>query len=128
VRWPAARLQYAFAWNANTGRLFKVADTTEKAHRKHAKVPALYTADQAAKGATAYYQNCAMCHGPLLDGQSGGFPGPALKGPDFADPSYDFHVKDIFNFVAKLMPPGTPGSLTHDQDVVIMAFLLQQNG
>jgi polar amino acid transport system substrate-binding protein len=128
VRWPAARLQYAFAWNANTGRLFKVADTTEKAHRKHAKVPALYTADQAAKGATAYYQNCAMCHGPLLDGQSGGFSGPALKGPDFADPSYDFHVKDIFNFVAKLMPPGTPGSLTHDQDVVIMAFLLQQNG
>jgi polar amino acid transport system substrate-binding protein len=128
VRWPAARLQYAVAWNANTGRLFKVADSTEKAHRKHGKVPALYTADQAAEGATAYYQNCAMCHGPLLDGQSGGYSGPALKGADFADPSYDFHVKDIFNFVAKLMPPGTPGSLTHDQDVVIMAFLLQQNG
>jgi polar amino acid transport system substrate-binding protein len=128
ARWPAARLQYAVAWNANSGRLFKVADTTEHVHRKHSKVPALYTADQATKGAVAYFQNCAMCHGPLLDGQSAGYPGPALKGADFADPSYDFHVKDIFNFVAKLMPPGTPGSLTHEQDVLIMAFLLQQNG
>jgi mono/diheme cytochrome c family protein len=128
TRWPAARLQYAVAWNANSGRLLKVADTTEHAQRKHRKVPALYTADQATRGAIAYYQNCAMCHGPLLDGQSGGYSGPALKGPDFADPSYQFHVSDIFNFVAKLMPPGTPGSLTPDQDVLIMAFLLQQNG
>ena len=69
-----------------------------------------------------------MCHGPLLEGQSGGYPGPALKGADFADPSYDFHVSEIFNFVAKLMPPGTPGSLTHEQDVLIMAYILQQNG
>ena len=128
AQWPAAGLQYAVARNANTGQLLKVADTTEHAKRKHNKVPALYTADQAAKGATAYYQNCAMCHGPLLDGQPGGYSGPALKGPDFADPSYHFHVSDIFNFVAKLMPSDTPGSLTHDQDVQIMAFLLQQNG
>jgi polar amino acid transport system substrate-binding protein len=128
ARWPAARLQYAVAWNTNTGRLLKVADTTEHVHRDHSKVPTLYTADQATKGALAYYQNCAMCHGPLLDGQSAGYSGPALKGAEFADPSYDFHVKEIFNFVAKLMPPGTPGSLTHDQDVLIMAFLLQQNG
>ena len=69
-----------------------------------------------------------MCHGPLLDGQAGGYSGPALKGPEFADPSYDFHVNEIFNFVAKLMPAATPGSLTREQDVVIMAYLLQQNG
>lgn len=94
----------------------------------HTQAPALYTADQAAKGALAYYRNCAMCHGPNLDGQPAGYSGPALKGPDFADPSYDFHVKDIFNFVAKLMPAATPGSLSHEQDVQIMAFLLQQNG
>jgi polar amino acid transport system substrate-binding protein len=96
--------------------------------RKRSKIPALYTADQATKGALAYYQNCAMCHGPLLDGQSAGYSGPALKGPEFADPSYDFHLSDMFNFVAKLMPAATPGSLTHEQDVQIMAFILQQNG
>jgi hypothetical protein len=26
------------------------------------------------------------------------------------------------------MPAATPGSLTHEQDVQIMAFILQQNG
>ena len=60
--------------------------------------------------------------------KSGGYSGPALKGAEFADPSYDFHLSEIFNFVAKLMPAATPGSLTHEQDVLIMAFILQQNG
>jgi polar amino acid transport system substrate-binding protein len=124
----AAGLQYTVAWNANPGRLIKVADTSGNTKRKHAKIPALYTLDQATKGALAYYQNCAMCHGPLLDGQSGGYSGPALKGPEFADPSYDFHVSDMFNFVAKLMPAATPGSLSHELDAQIMAFILQQNG
>jgi mono/diheme cytochrome c family protein len=100
----------------------------ERPKVKRSRVPALYTAEQATNGALAYYQNCAMCHAPLLDGQSAGYSAPALKGPEFADPSYDFHVSDIFNFVAKLMPAATPGSLTPDQDVIIMAFILQQNG
>jgi mono/diheme cytochrome c family protein len=128
ARWPAARLQSAVAWDADAGRLFTVAGEKETPKRAHGKAPALYTADQATKGLIAYGQNCAMCHGPLMEGQIGGYPGPALRGADFADPSYNFHVSDIFNFVAKLMPPGTPGSLTHEQDVVIMAYLLQQNG
>jgi len=122
--WQAAHLQYAVAWNVDPGHLIRVADTPSIARPRHAKVPALYTADQATQGALAYYKNCAMCHGPLLDGQLSGYSGPALKGPEFADPSYDFHVSDIFNFVAKLMPAGTPGSLTHEQDVQIMAFIL----
>jgi len=94
----------------------------------HSKAPALYTAQQAEQGALAYFQNCAMCHGVKLDGQLGGYPGPALKGEDFADPSYDFRVKDIFDFVAKQMPAATPGSLTHDEYVDIMAFILRENG
>jgi polar amino acid transport system substrate-binding protein len=128
ARLPAARLQHAVAWDTDSGGLMTVADTGTSAGSKHLKVPALYTDDQATKGALAYYQNCAMCHGPLLEGQLGGFSGPALKGPEFADPSYHFHLSDIFNFVAKLMPAATPGSLTHEQDVQIMAFILQQNG
>jgi polar amino acid transport system substrate-binding protein len=125
---PVLRLQYAVANNANAGRLIRVANTSGSSNSKRSGAPALYTEDQAARGAITYYQNCAMCHGPALDGQFGGYPGPALKGPEFADPSYDFHVSDIFNFVAKLMPSATPGSLSHDQDVLIMAFILQQNG
>ena len=109
-------------------RLIAVADVTTASAPASPPPPALYTEAQAANGALAYYQNCAMCHGPLLNGQEGGYSGPALKGADFADPSYNFHVSDIFNFVAKLMPAATPGSLTQAQDVDIMAFLLKQNG
>jgi polar amino acid transport system substrate-binding protein len=128
ARWPAARLRPAVAWNTNPGSLIQVSDTGARPKGKRSRVPALYTADQATKGALTYVQSCAMCHGPLLDGQSGGYSGPALKGPEFADPSYDFHLSDIFNFVSKLMPATTPGSLTHEQDVEVMAFILQQNG
>jgi polar amino acid transport system substrate-binding protein len=103
-------------------------DKPAKAAKAPAKPPALYTEEQATQGAINYYQNCAMCHGPLLDGQRGGYPGPALKGAAFADPSYDFHVDEIFRFVAKLMPAPKPGSLTDEQNVTIMAFMLKQNG
>jgi len=123
-----AGFREAIAWSSDSGALIRVADTGPTKPKQSRKPAALYTSEQAAKGALAYYQNCAMCHGPALDGQPAGYPGPALKGADFADPSYDFHVKDIFNFVAKLMPAATPGSLTPEQDVEIMAFLLQQNG
>jgi polar amino acid transport system substrate-binding protein len=136
ARLSSGHLQYAVAWNNDAGRLMKVADadtnpTPKKKRSKvpsRSKVPALYTEDQVTKGSLAYYKNCSMCHGPLLDGQSAGYSGPALKGPEFADPSYDFHVNEMFNFVAKLMPPGEPGTLTHEEYVEIMAFILQQNG
>jgi mono/diheme cytochrome c family protein len=134
-RLPAAHFSAAVAWSGDAGRLLQVADPSPPAAKSGGatakgggKVPSLYTEDQAAKGELQYYQNCSMCHGPNLDGQEGGYSGPALKGADFADPSYDFHVSDIFNFVAKQMPAATPGSLSHDVDVQIMAFILKQNG
>jgi len=133
ARWAEPHLQPAVAWRdadgfGNGDRLMMVSDTAKPTPRNSAKAPALYTEDQATKGELAYYQNCSMCHGPKLDGQEGGYSGPALVGKDFADPSYDFHVSDIFNFVAKQMPAATPGSLPHDVDVQIMAFILKKNG
>jgi len=127
-RLPAAHFVAPVAWSGDAGRLIEVADKSPAAAKSGGKVPALYTEDQATQGELQYYQNCAMCHGPKLDGQQGGYSGPALKGADFADPSYDFHVSDIFNFVAKQMPAATPGSLSHEVDVQIMAFILKQNG
>jgi mono/diheme cytochrome c family protein len=133
-RLPAAHWPSAVAWSGDAGRLIPVVEQVPPAVKSGAaaknggKVPALYTEDQATKGALLYYQNCSMCHGPNLDGQEGGYSGPALKGADFADPSYDFHVSDIFNFVAKQMPAATPGSLSPEVDVEIMAFILKQNG
>jgi len=126
---PAVYIQTG-STSSPEGNLLKVADVTtpQPVDKNLGPPPALYTKEQAKKGLLGYLQNCASCHGPALDGQPGGYSGPALKGAEFADPSYDFHVSDIFNFVAKLMPSATPGSLPPDVYVAIMAFILQQNG
>ncbi|HET8883141.1 MAG TPA: c-type cytochrome, partial [Solimonas sp.] len=86
--------------------------------------PALFTLAQADTGEKLFRTNCAVCHGPKLEGRAG----PALKGPIFASPAANFHVGDIFKIVAENMPAPAPGSLPHDDYVNIMAFILQQNG
>ena len=94
------------------------------AARAATKPPALYTAAQATEGAAKYDDDCSQCHGPHLEGRSG----PALKGPNFASVKAAYKVSDIFNFALQNMPATQPGSLPQPEYVVIMAFLLQQNG
>lgn len=90
--------------------------------------PLLYAEKQASAGAVAYSQHCAKCHGPLLDGQAGGYSAPALRGPQFAAPESDVDVKDIFLTVARRMPSIAPRSLPPETYVNIMAFILRENG
>jgi len=108
------------AWPA--ARLIAVA---EKKHAASSQAPpALYTAAQADAGKLAFQANCAVCHGPTLEGRAG----PALKGPTFATPQAHFSVGDVFTIVSQNMPASAPGTLQHDDYVSIMSFLLQQNG
>jgi len=86
--------------------------------------PALYTEQQAEAGERTFQQNCAMCHGPKLEGRAG----PALKGPTFASPQAHFSVSDVFKIISLNMPAPAPGTLPHEDYVNIMAFILQQNG
>ncbi len=86
----------------------------------------VYAAGQATAGATRCAATCSRCHGADLSGVSA----PALKGPDLTAPGAQgrLTVSDIFKYMTSLMPAGNPGSLTHDQYVDVMAFLLAQNG
>lgn len=86
--------------------------------------PALYTAQQAADGAGAYSQNCAMCHGADLTGAAG----PALVGQAFAGAGNGLTVGGVFTQVAEQMPAGQPGSLSKTQYEDIMAYILKSNG
>ncbi|AND70674.1 hypothetical protein ATSB10_32200 [Dyella thiooxydans] len=95
-----------------------------KPHHDDDALPALYTAAQAELGQAKFKENCAVCHGPHLEGRAG----PALKGANFASEEAQFHVRDIFTILVHNMPATEPGSLAHDDYVQIMAFLLQQNG
>ena len=92
--------------------------------RVNAQVPSpalSYTAAQAERGAEAYAEHCASCHGPNLD--DGAF-APALSGIDFrrrwAAP------QPLFAAMSEKMPPARPGSLGEKTYVDLLALLLQE--
>lgn len=101
-----------------------LADRHHEGHSEENAPPALYTRAQAKAGRRVFAAHCAMCHGPNLEGRVG----PALKGSTFATPEANFKVRDVFTIVSQNMPAYAPGSLSHQEYVQVMAFLLQQNG
>jgi alcohol dehydrogenase (cytochrome c) len=87
--------------------------------------PVGFTQAQAARGAVAYTENCAACHGANLnDGQFAG----ALKGAAFKAHWHDQSSAALGSFITKRMPPASPGSLNSATYADIEAYLLQANG
>lgn len=84
----------------------------------------LYTAQQAAAGAVFYAQDCAACHGTMLQGITG----PGLVGQEFASPADHYTIGIVFNNVWQGTPAGAPDSLSKTTYVDIMAFLMARNG
>ncbi len=85
-----------------------------------------FTVDQATRGRAHYAAQCAACHGPKLEGGAA----PPLAGAGFArvwgQPSRS--VDDLFYVIRTTMPRPRVGSLTADQYLEIVAYLLEQNG
>ncbi len=89
--------------------------------------PSYFTTEQAARGALVYKNHCAGCHQPDLRG--GGFAVPlAGKGVLAQWEARKLTVDDLFYVVRATMPPGGFGSLTTEQQLDVVAYLLQQNG
>ena len=83
-----------------------------------------YTPAQATAGKAAYAQNCQSCHGAALD--DGEF-APALKGGDFLAHWGGQPVGNLGDYIHDNMPKGSPGSLSEDNYINIMAYILQAN-
>jgi mono/diheme cytochrome c family protein len=85
-----------------------------------------YSAAQAAAGDKLYAAKCSACHGDHLEGGAG----PALSGATLTTLSKNtkLTVGDMFTFLSQQMPLNEPASLTHDQYVAIMAYILHFNG
>jgi mono/diheme cytochrome c family protein len=85
-----------------------------------------FTSAQVTKGGKQYAQSCAQCHGEHLEGGVG----PALTGSNFETLSKKVgaDVGDIFTYMTTNMPMNAPASLSHDQYVSIMSFILSKNG
>jgi mono/diheme cytochrome c family protein len=85
-----------------------------------------YTADQAGRGKAGFDGVCARCHGVSLMGSEGN--GPALKGAPFLAHWDKDTLGSLYTKIRDTMPLGTPGTLTDEVKLQILAYVLQQNG
>jgi mono/diheme cytochrome c family protein len=76
----------------------------------------VYTAAQAEKGEDVYYGTCVTCH------PKGTYAGESFKSNWSGRP-----LSDLYDWVKTKMPKSDPGSLTPNQSVQVMAYILQQN-
>ena len=87
---------------------------------------AVYSEAQAARGRGLYVEHCAACHGMMLEGQNS----VPLSGATFqvrwADEKHT--VDDLFYIVRTLMPYGQPATLSKQEYVDIVAYILMMNG
>ena len=84
----------------------------------------VYTAAQADEGARVYATQCAVCHGARLEGT---VETPALVGKFVANWA-DRPLADLFEYLARAMPQGSPGSLAPQDNARLVAFILRANG
>ena len=84
----------------------------------------VYTEAQAAQGETVYVSHCVDCHGPDFAGRE---QAPALAGLGFLDKWNGATVRKLLEAVEQ-MPPDQPKTLTPQQYVDVLAFVLSVNG
>ena len=85
----------------------------------------VYTNGQAQRGRTAYLAKCASCHRDDLAGSS---MAPALVGTGFLLMWDGKSVRDFYGRIRTTMPGDLPGSLSREETLDILAYLLQANG
>ena len=85
----------------------------------------VYTAAQAARGKTAYSQNCARCHGSALEGAD---EIPALAGSHLMVDFDGQTAGDLVHRIQTTMPMDNPGSLGTATTTDIASYILQSNG
>ena len=85
-----------------------------------------YTQQQASAGQQVFTQYCAKCHGGQLQGQAG----PPLAGPKFAaNLAYSkMSAQQMFTFIKTQMPADKPASLSTQQYLESLAYILSKNG
>jgi PQQ-dependent dehydrogenase (s-GDH family) len=127
---PGAILVYTYtgegdgAAAATTSEAAPAAEETAAAATP-AGAPASFTAEQAARGKTAYDANCVSCHGPDLISANYG---PPLAGPYFEGKWVGQTVAALYTHVHDRMPPSRPGELGDETYADLVAYILSVNG
>jgi mono/diheme cytochrome c family protein len=93
---------------------------TGYADQSRTVIDGVYSADQATRGRQRYNDSCGACHGEALQGDVG----PMLTGDGFTSAWAGRTLADLADKIEKTMPPEAPGSLTRDQTIDVVAFIL----
>jgi S-disulfanyl-L-cysteine oxidoreductase SoxD len=87
----------------------------------------VYTAEQATQGKTTYEVACVGCHAKDLNGREGGGQGPELAGNAFATKWELQTLNQLYSEIKTRMPRNQPASLTNDEYLNLVAYILQVN-
>jgi mono/diheme cytochrome c family protein len=86
----------------------------------------VYTPAQVASGKVIYTRSCTVCH---LESLAGGVnEAPALKGKQFLSDWEGKPLRSLFGRLISTMPSDDPGSLSEQETLDVVAYLLQENG
>ena len=86
----------------------------------------VYTREQAKRGEEIYRQECEVCHRDNLEG-NGIDGGPPLRGLQFTLRWEGLSVGTMLNTLAELMPLERPASLSRQEYVDVLTFILRAN-
>jgi mono/diheme cytochrome c family protein len=78
----------------------------------------VYTNEQADLGGKTYEAICSKCHAT----------GAALTGPGFLNKWSDQSLYRLWEYMSSRMPYGAPGTLTPEEYLGMLAWILRQNG
>jgi mono/diheme cytochrome c family protein len=85
----------------------------------------IFSQEQASRGKAAYQADCAQCH---LDNLKGNDMAPALAGETFFASWENKSVRAFYGLVLSTMPADNPGSVSENDVLDIVTFVLQTNG
>lgn len=84
----------------------------------------VFSAPQAERGKGTFTGLCRRCH---ADDLTGSRRGPALRGESFISHWEAQDLRRMFDKIRDTMPPDNPGSLTDDEYLDVMTYVLQAN-
>lgn len=118
MAWAVACLHFAGAARADTQQ------RAATSNRSSNGAALTFSAEQVSHGAQVYAGTCAMCHGTSLEG---GHDVPDL-GSYFTARWANAPLAQLTGYISRAMPLMAPGTLSSQDTVALVAFLLRQNG
>jgi mono/diheme cytochrome c family protein len=114
----------AFGQDAQAPAASETPAATDTAAVVPAGTVSSYTEEQAARGKTAYIDNCSGCHGTSL---GGGGEIPSLAGKGFREHWFVGSPAPFFEYIHTSMPQQDPGSLEPQTYADIASYLMSRN-